>query len=217
MDLQEPLPARIIKQDLVAIHLPDRSKLCRSRPVQAEVNSTGFTSPHQNPFCHGKCLGPQLMMTAKCCVDVFSKITDAFDLLKTGQHGWQLSPDIPGRPIGLVKVGRQGWALTRRVSALCEDNFGWEPRAILSDRRRSADTLIRLLTAKIGTQIRKAQPVGVAGGASLASVNHAAPRRSSLLSLVRASFNSASSSSTFCCNCLDRACSRRNFSSNAAY
>jgi hypothetical protein len=60
--------------------------------MQAELNPAGFVAPEQNAFGHQKRAGLKLIMIAKGGVDVFSKITEAPNLVKASQHYGLISP-----------------------------------------------------------------------------------------------------------------------------
>jgi hypothetical protein len=92
LGLKEPFATRTVEQNLVTIGFPDGGELCGPRAMEAKVNPAGLTASQQSSFRHPICPFLELVVIANSFVDVFSKIVNAFNLLKTGQHYWLLSP-----------------------------------------------------------------------------------------------------------------------------
>lgn len=93
LDLQDPLSARAVEQDLVAVGFPDGGELGRPRSVHAEIDAARFVAPQQGSLRQRKSPLLQLKATANRRVDIFSKIVNGSNLLKTGQHFSFVTPE----------------------------------------------------------------------------------------------------------------------------
>ena len=126
--LLKSLACRAVKEDLVAIRLPNGRKAGCPRPLEAEINSAGLPTPREDPFGHRKCPVLELMPMTYGCADVFPKLVDTVDLLNLGQHFWQLSPSVM-RPPGQV---------TRRSACIGENGINADTRNYRQNREKNS-------------------------------------------------------------------------------
>jgi hypothetical protein len=108
LGLEELFSTRAIEQNLVAIGFPDGGELCGPRAMEAKIDPAGFIASQQNSFRHPIGPGLELVVITNGFVDVFSKIVNAFNLLKTSQHYWQVSPVGARRPASYTAPRKWG-------------------------------------------------------------------------------------------------------------
>jgi hypothetical protein len=76
--------------------------------MEAEIDPAGLVASLQNSFRHPIRPFLELMVVANGFVDVFSKIVNAFNLLKTSQHYWQISPVFARSAVIYTSPRRRG-------------------------------------------------------------------------------------------------------------